>query len=338
MTRPAVEQLRAEGALAGLDLPAAAAAMPLQGHASRRRFVRVDLARDSSQMLVIYPAEEAGDIDRYVRTAAWLRDAGIRVPAILDRGDRALLVEDLGSMRLDRRGLPPGLRGRAYRQAGEIVIQIQRHGMRVPPPNPGWALDGSRLRQEMDFFERHTMAGWLGETGGEDARQRFYDRLVEAVAAQPQAQCHRDYHSRNLMIAHERVALVDFQDQMAGPCFYDLASLLLDDYRDVETQVRSDLLHQYWITLRPRVSPVDGARLPKAPAGLPAVARQAFCVVALQRSLKALGTFGYQVTVARNEDFARFAPRTWSHARRALALLGWSDVRELTVPLEGAFG
>ena len=44
---------------------------------------------------------------------------------------------------------------------------------------------------------------------------------------------HRDYHSRNLMLlAHGNPGIIDFQDALAGPCGYDLVSLLKDCYID----------------------------------------------------------------------------------------------------------
>src|SRR5690349_4029599 len=42
---------------------------------------------------------------------------------------------------------------------------------------------------------------------------------------------HRDYHSRNLLIAERgNPAIIDFQGAMLGPITYDLASLLRDCY------------------------------------------------------------------------------------------------------------
>ena len=45
--------------------------------------------------------------------------------------------------------------------------------------------------------------------------------------------CHRDYHSRNLMLHDEPLYIIDFQDARMGPDTYDLASLLRDSYVDL---------------------------------------------------------------------------------------------------------
>ena len=41
---------------------------------------------------------------------------------------------------------------------------------------------------------------------------------------------HRDYHSRNLMVAPHNPGILDFQDAVFGPVTYDLVSLLRDAY------------------------------------------------------------------------------------------------------------
>ena len=76
------------------------------------------------------------------------------------------------------------------------------------------------------------------------------------------------------------------------------------------------------------------ADIPSIPEVLPAAARQSFCLTAAQRAIKALGTFGYQVTVAGNRDYAALGPSTWVHARAALVELGWHDLVEELVAFD----
>ena len=57
--------------------------------------------------------------------------------------------------------------------------------------------------------------------------------IVRELAAEPRVLCHRDYHSRNLMLRGDRLFIIDFQDARLGPDTYDLASLLRDSYVDL---------------------------------------------------------------------------------------------------------
>ncbi|HEX7780282.1 MAG TPA: hypothetical protein VF424_13640, partial [Vicinamibacterales bacterium] len=46
--------------------------------------------------------------------------------------------------------------------------------------------------------------------------------------------------------------------------------------------------------------------------------RRRFDLMALQRNLKALGTFGYQTTGRRNPVYIQYIPRTLKYARETL--------------------
>ena len=57
------------------------------------------------------------------------------------------------------------------------------------------------------------------------------DLLVNNALDQPQVFVHREYHTRNLMVAGEASpGILDFQDAVEGPLTYDLVSLLKDCY------------------------------------------------------------------------------------------------------------
>ncbi len=323
-------KLESSGALADIALPwAVGSAIRLGLHASRRRFYRLSPQATAgdlvSAVLVLYDEADADEVERYERTAAWLGDAGVRVPEIFAVSAKALLVEDGGDTffaedaGLDAVGL--------YEQAAAIVIAIQAHGCSAVAPNPGWELDAERLRNELEFAEQHALCSWLG-TAPSAARATSFDRLATAAAALPRAVCHRDFHSRNLLIGDDQLIVLDFQDLMPGPHLYDLASLLRDDYRTVSQEGANAALAAYWDACAVEIPLASDADVPSIPEVLPPAARQSFCLTAAQRAIKALGTFGYQVTVAGNHDYAAFGPSTWGHARAALEELGWHDLVE----------
>ena len=129
--------------------------------------------------------------------------------------------------------------------------------------------------------------------------------------------CHRDYHSRNLMLHHDRLYIIDFQDARMGPDTYDLVSLLRDSYVDLPERT-VDELHR----LLPRAQGSDRHRS--------ASSAQRFDLMALQRNLKALGTFGYQTTARRNPVYIQYIPRTLRYVRDNLEHLPrFARLREL---------
>jgi hypothetical protein len=148
------------------------------------------------------------------------------------------------------------------------------------------------------------------------ALREEFAAIVEELAAEPRVLCHRDYHSRNLMLHENRLVIIDFQDARMGPDTYDLVSLLRDSYVDLDEAAVDELI-AYFLALR----------------GTPGLARgyrTRFDLMALQRNLKALGTFGYQTTARRNPVYIQYIPRTLRCVRTNLAAHGrFGRLREL---------
>ncbi|MGD8331618.1 MAG: phosphotransferase [Acidobacteriota bacterium] len=297
-------------------------------HASLRRFYRLtpgphDPAEAATLVLVLYERDDAEAVDRYDRAARWFRAAGVRVPRVYGKSARALIVEDGGDRLLADIPGSADLVPR-YAAAAETIVALQTRGLELEGPNPDLHLDEERLRWELDFTEQHALRGWL-EAGPSRLRDDAFDRLAAAVARQPRRLCHRDYHSRNLLV-DDGLMVLDFQDAMEGPLFYDLVSLLRDDYRDIPAAAAEHALQVFAeaATVNPEVAAV--AEVPEEPESLPPGGRQGLALTGAQRSLKALGTFGYQVTVNKRQEYAAYGRRTWRHTRRALAALGWHDL------------
>jgi aminoglycoside/choline kinase family phosphotransferase len=103
------------------------------------------------------------------------------------------------------------------------------------------------------------------------------------------------------MLHESQLYIIDFQDARMGPDTYDLVSLLRDSYVDLPEQTVSDLI-AYFLAL-------------KGMPGEDLDFRRRFDVMALQRNLKALGTFGYQTTARRNPVYIQYIPRTLRYVR-----------------------
>jgi aminoglycoside/choline kinase family phosphotransferase len=103
------------------------------------------------------------------------------------------------------------------------------------------------------------------------------------------------------MYHQDRLYIIDFQDSRMGPDTYDLVSLLRDSYVDLAEETVNDLI-AYFLAL-------------KGLTGHEEVFRERFDLMALQRNLKALGTFGYQTTARRNPVYIQYIPRTLRYVR-----------------------
>src|SRR5262249_27015784 len=263
----------------------------------------------------------AGAIDfatlPFARVAALLQLIPLPVPSVLGHSDPLgiLALQDLGDVTLQAHlgAALPTEHAALYRAGVSLIEQLQRRGdaLRSPDYPPyGVAFDVEKLTWELDFFLKHFVEGYRGVALSAAERAAFADEwalIAAELAAEPRVLCHRDYHSRNLMLHGGSLHIIDFQDARMGPDTYDLASLLRDSYVDITDRDVDDLI-AYFLALKTR----DG-EAPDADEF-----RRRFDLMAVQRNLKALGTFGYQTMTRSNPVYIKYMPRTLRYARRNL--------------------
>ena len=299
--------------------------VPLTGDASDRRYFRVFLpdaaeAPIAPEAKSIVLALHTGPIDfdtlPFANVAELLQRLALPVPAILGHSNALGIValEDLGDVTLQAHlgAAPPAEHAALYREAVSLIDQLQRRG-REYASSPGRylpfqiAFDVEKLTWELNFFVRHFLEAYRGAALSPAERAALdeeWTAIAAELASEPRVLCHRDYHSRNLMLHRGRLHIIDFQDARMGPDTYDVASLLRDSYVDF-TDVELDELVAYFLALK---GDHDAARF-----------RRRFDLMALQRNLKALGTFGYQTATRGNPVYIQYMPRTLRYARTTLA-------------------
>jgi hypothetical protein len=308
--------------LADIGLARNRKVLPLTGDASDRRYFRVLLKNEPSQVLALHTGPIEFDHLPFVNVSRLLSSMPVPVPRILAHSDSLgiIALQDLGDVTLQAHlGAAPGAEHAAlYRQAVSFIEVLQRRGEDLASPDYvpyGIAFDAEKLGWELQFFTKHFLEEYRGASitaAARDALSAEYATIVDELASERRVLCHRDYHSRNLMLHEESLYIIDFQDARMGPDTYDLASLLRDSYVDfTETQVEE--LIAFFLAVR-------GGHIDQA-ANLTEQQefRRRFDVMALQRNLKALGTFGFQTTSRRNPVYIQYIPRTLNYAKANLA-------------------
>jgi N-acetylmuramate 1-kinase len=284
--------------------------VPLTGDASDRKYFRIIPANGAPLVLAVH----AGSIEfsrlPFANVAELLRQMPLPAPAILGHSNElgVIALQDLGDVTLQAHlgASSPTEHAALYRQAVALIELLQRRGADLESSHfvpYGVSFDVEKLSWELDFFVRHFLEGYRGIalSGAErSALAEEWADIVQELADEPKVLCHRDYHSRNLMLHEGSLYVIDFQDARMGPDTYDLASLLRDSYVDL-THPEVDDLIAYFLALKGRT---DDAEF-----------RRRFDVMALQRNLKALGTFGYQTITRRNPVYIQYVPRTLRYAR-----------------------
>jgi aminoglycoside/choline kinase family phosphotransferase len=294
--------------------------VPLTGDASDRRYVRVWMRDNRSMVLALH----AGPIDfatmPFVSVARLMDAVPLPVPRILHHSDRLGIIglQDLGDVTLQAHlgAATPDEHDALYRQAVSFIARMQARGAELASdeyPPYKIAFDTDKLAWEFEFFYKHFLKAYRGVSPSVDVQKelsREWSAIVEELASEPRVLCHRDYHSRNLMLRSGGLFIIDFQDARMGPDTYDLVSLLRDSYVDLTSRQVEELI-AYFLALTHGASGVSPAETTEF--------HRRFDLMALQRNLKALGTFGYQTVARGNTVYIQYIPRTLNYVRTNLA-------------------
>ena len=258
---------------------------PASADASFRRYFRITPDapwRGHATLIAMDAPPSREDCRPFVRVAALLRGAGLHAPEVLagDHDQGFLLLTDLGTRtyldELDAASAPA-----LYADATDALVRWQRATRAEALPR----YDETLLARELALFPDWYVGRHLGVAPGPAQQQTLaqaFRRILDNNLAQPRVFVHRDYHSRNLMVAAPNPGILDFQDAVEGPVTYDLVSLLRDAYVEWDEARQIDWAARYWEKARK--------------AGLPVAADfgdfwRDFEWMGVQRQLKVLGIF-----------------------------------------------
>ena len=221
------------------------------------------------------------DVRPWLRIAELLQSGGVRVPRVLARDLEAgfLLLEDLGSETL-LQVVDADNADRWFDAAIDQLLRVQA----IAPPASLPAYDEAMLGRELRLFDEWFLGRHLGlalDCGELEMLELAYRRLVDAALAQPRVLVHRDFMPRNLMPAGDGLAVLDFQDAVAGPVAYDPLSLFKDAFLSWPAERVDGWLRHYHARALQAGVPVPA---------LPRFLRDADWI-GVQRHLKVLGIF-----------------------------------------------
>ncbi len=255
---------------------------PASADASFRRYFRVFI--DDQTFVVMDAPLQHEDCRPFLQVANILSATGVHVPKILAQNleHGFLLLSDLGNTTFLQALTSDAARvDQLYADAIDALIQMQLSQRTEGLPD----YDETLLLRELNLFPDWYIAKHLGKALSDQQAamlSTIFARILANNLAQPKVLVHRDYHSRNLMVATPNPGILDFQDAVVGPVTYDLVSLFKDAYIYWDEERVLDWVIRYWEKARK--------------AGLPVSADFAefyrdFEWMGVQRHLKILGIF-----------------------------------------------
>jgi hypothetical protein len=204
----------------------------------------------------------------------------------VDRERGFVLLEDLGTTSYLSALQDAGRAEALYGEALVALARLQVRGRELQHELAPY--DEAALRRELVLMPEWFCARHLQRPVSEAESELFeatFRFLVAEALQQPQVFVHRDYHSRNLMVlpAHGP-GVIDFQDALAGPVGYDLASIFKDCYiRWPRERVEA------WVLAHRQALLGQGAR--RLAGADDAEFLRWFDLVSVQRHIKILGIF-----------------------------------------------
>lgn len=279
----------------------------LAGDASTRSYYRIFYKHPETALAMVSQHPGSGEESLFLHIQNYLERLNAPVPGIFkhdpERG--IVILEDLGDNLLESviSGLEFSETKHFYRIALDTLVLLQRRTSSSELRCSAFelAFDEAKLMWEMEFFVNHFVKGWANKKPGKsslDVMNTFFRKICLEISAQPRFFTHRDYHSRNLILKDKQFFMIDFQDARMGPVQYDLASLLRDSYVSLPEEMVQDLLLSY-IEQADFLSNRDQEHFLRI-----------FDITSTQRNIKALGTFGYQISVRRADRYFSAIPGT----------------------------
>lgn len=325
-------------ALADLLLPRAgrkgrdtASVVKLAGDGSDRSWYRV--SRSGKSVIVADHGIQQDlpgsgtEMTAFVSIGNHLRAKQLPVPEILaqDRFSGLVALQDLGDEHLQSTVLNLGCRDavvQLYSSLCDLTLQLSLTA--AAGFDPAWTYqtpvysESMILENECRYFIESFVQGYLGLS------TRFDDLMPEFLWIAGQIEAfgyagfmHRDFQSRNIMIHEGCPWIIDFQGGRIGPVQYDLASLLIDPYVNLDTDT-IDRLVAY-----------SAAKYQGLAGGDPQQFIEGYRLCAVTRNLQMLGAFSFLSSVRKKPHFQQYIPIAVARLKKNVMFLDPSRTSRL---------
>lgn len=270
--------------------------------AGKRSYLRL-ISPKKNAILMFIPQDAEIKLSDFLSVQKIFRQGEVRVPLIysVNESQTCALIEDLGDQLYDKH-ITEANREELYKKALSALLKIQ-----TCQPSADYGM--SHFLSDHFFIDMELWREWFVEklcnsTIPESIYQPLFSLLKTILADQPQVCIHRDYHARNLLwLKTHETGIVDFQNAMWGPLVYDLASLLRDSYVQLPQAFVQALVFQFFQSVSYRFN----FMLPHSNWW------KVFELTALQRNLKALGTFARKYIRDQEPNYLEDIQRTLTY-------------------------
>ncbi|MCS6874142.1 MAG: phosphotransferase [Pyrinomonadaceae bacterium] len=292
--------------------------------ASTRSFFRV-WTESVSVIVCVYPDDELGrtQFNAYLDVTNLFLKANLPVARIISYDESSLIIahEDFGDLILrDKLDLSDEKeREEIFDKAIALIAKIQAATALAHELNSVASrlrFDTEKLFWELNFFKTHYFSSLLKSPLSKEEDEKLSEEflsLSRMLDARAMVLTHRDYHLSNLMFFNDEIKIIDHQDARIGSVSYDLVSLLLDRITEIPSEK--------WLSEKRKIFLEERRKL-----GFEDLNEEDFIeefhLQSIQRCLKAVGTFSYQIALRGKSGYSVFIKPMINVVLRACQLLG----------------
>lgn len=285
------------------DKPETLTLLPKSG--SDRIYLRM-VSRGYSLLGVWNPSRKENDA--FTGFAKHFRSIGLRVPEVHKYlpDEMIYLTQDLGDLDLvawvhDRGSTIDGLQAveEMYQNVLRELLRFQTEAdiaLDYSLSYPRRRFDRSSVMWDLYYFKYMFLK--LSGTGfNEQLLEEDFLKMAEKIEnVKTEGFLYRDFQSRNIMIRDGIPWFIDFQGGRKGAPHYDVASLLLDPYVELERPLHDRLLDFYISLLKEDIYKDKGTFIDE------------YRIFGIVRLLQALGAYGFRGLYERKPNFTDSIP------------------------------
>lgn len=289
----------------------------LAGDASARKYFRVILDQQT-YVLMSWEPFVATDYP-FLSVLTHFEKAKVNVPKIIGIGAElgVILLEDLGDLTLERKFWESSQQEKSwpyYQKALDEIIKIHTTATNLNSKTIAKEImfDTAKFLWEMNYAKQHLIEGLLGVQLTDLQKtelEKIFTDFCEKLHQEPKVICHRDYHSRNLMLKLNKMYVIDFQDARLGPIQYDLVSLIKDSYVDISDSYAEQMLNYYF----------EHTDFLKSQNKSKDQFYYTYEIQSVQRCFKACGSFASFMNTRKDKRYLKYLTPTLKKVMRSLA-------------------
>lgn len=284
---------------------------PVTGDGSDRKWHRASY--DSRTCIIcdhginLPSTAERKEVDAFINIGRHCLDKGLNLPRIFnyDLLSGVVVLEDLGDLNLQTITKKNKHHREntisTYKSVIELLIDFSQSGIEAFKPE--WTYQSTSYSKELIinnecfYFTKAFINQYMNkEINSDRLIQEFSFIADNALEHGLIGLMHRDFQSRNIMILDSTPYFIDFQGARSGPIQYDLASLLIDPYVNLNDDIKDNLLEYS----------LDVLKITDKNKREEFLTSYNYCC--LTRNLQILGAFAFLSQVKNKSGFEKYIP------------------------------